>query len=65
MRLLWKIFCPSLAICPGVLKKFADADLIGCPIRILVSEKSGEKIEVKRRNENETRLLVLSEVLSL
>ncbi len=34
---------------PG--KKFADADLIGCPVRLVVSEKTGDQVEWKRRGE--------------
>lgn len=38
-------------------EKFADADLIGIPYRLVVSEKSGDKIEVKKRNEKEIKLV--------
>lgn len=39
---------------PG--EKFADADLIGCPIRLVISPKTVEKeaVEVKKRNEKES-----------
>jgi len=43
--------------------KFADADLIGLPWRLVVSDKAGVKIEVKKRNESASRLLDLAEVL--
>lgn len=43
--------------------KFADADLIGLPWRLVVSDKTGDKIEIKKRNENDGQLLELSEVL--
>jgi len=46
-------------------EKFADADLIGCPVRLVVSEKTGEKIEWKERNKERTKLLSLQELLSL
>jgi len=46
-------------------EKFADADLIGCPVRLVVSEKTGEKIEWKERNKNKTRLLSLEELIGL
>lgn len=39
---------------PG--QKFADADLLGCPYRIVVSTKTGEKLELKRRDEQRTTL---------
>lgn len=44
-------------------QKFADADLIGIPVRLVVSQKTGEKIEFKKRIEKETELLSLEEVL--
>ncbi len=44
-------------------EKFATADLIGIPVRLVVSEKTGGKIEFKQRNKKETELLTLEEVL--
>lgn len=41
----------------GAGQKFADADLIGIPIRLVVSNKTGDQIEWKRRNEEKTELL--------
>jgi len=38
--------------------KFADADLIGIPLRLVVSKKTGDKIEVKKRTEQSTRLML-------
>lgn len=46
-------------------EKFADADLIGIPWRLLVSEKTGDKIEVKRRSSAETKLVGRDELLPL
>lgn len=43
-------------------EKFAEADLIGNPVRLVVSSRSGEKIEWKRRTEQKTELLSLAEV---
>lgn len=43
--------------------KFTDADLIGCPFRLVVSDKTGDKIEVKRRTEKEVKLVNLDELL--
>jgi prolyl-tRNA synthetase len=40
-------------------EKFADADLIGAPYRVVVSEKSGDKLEVKRRGEREGKMTSL------
>ena len=47
-------------------EKFADADLLGCPIRLVVSEKTLRKnaIEVKRRNEKEMKMVPIDEVTS-
>ena len=45
-------------------EKFADADLIGCPVRIVVSKKTLEKdsVELKLRNENDFKLIKLNEI---
>lgn len=47
-------------------EKFADADLIGCPIRIVVSKKTLEKdrVEIKKRSEKETKLVSLNDLAS-
>ena len=47
----------------GVGEKFADCDLIGIPIRLVVSLKTGRKIEFKERNSQNTELLTLEEVI--
>ncbi len=49
----------------GAGEKFADADLIGCPYRLVVSEKmiKENKIELKKRNENKERALNLEELI--
>lgn len=46
-------------------EKFADADLIGCPVRVVVSKKTVEKntAEVKRRNEKELKLVKLLDIV--
>ena len=44
-------------------EKFADADLIGIPIRLVVSGKTGNKIEWKKRTSNETELLEFDEIV--
>jgi prolyl-tRNA synthetase len=40
-------------------QKFADADLIGCPIRVVVSSRSlqGGGVEIKLRNETESKIV--------
>jgi prolyl-tRNA synthetase len=47
--------------------KFADADLIGIPHRVVVSEKSLEKggLEYKKRNETESRIVSEGELLGI
>lgn len=47
----------------GAGQKFADADLIGCPVRLVVSQRNGDKIEWKKRNEKESELLSVEEIL--
>jgi len=46
-------------------EKFAEADLIGCPYRLVVSEKTLAKdsVEVKKRNENEVKMVKISELV--
>ena len=44
-------------------EKFTDADLIGIPVRLVVSKKTGEKIEFKKRTEDKTELLSIEELL--
>ncbi|MFH1246597.1 MAG: aminoacyl--tRNA ligase-related protein [Candidatus Liptonbacteria bacterium] len=46
-------------------EKFADADLIGLPVRLVVSPKTGDKIEIKLRNESESRLITKGEAMEL
>jgi prolyl-tRNA synthetase len=45
-------------------EKFADCDLIGLPKRIVVSEKTlaKESVELKERNQKETKLIKLDEI---
>ena len=47
-------------------EKFADSDLIGCPVRIVVSKKTLEKesVEIKLRNKKEAELVPLGEVVA-
>ncbi len=43
-------------------EKFADCDLIGIPLRIVVSEKTLDKksVEIKKRNENKVKLVKIT-----
>jgi len=45
--------------------KFADADLIGCPVRVLVSQRSldGGGVELKLRNETESKIVSIEEMI--
>lgn len=43
--------------------KFADADLIGIPVRLVVSAKTGDQIEWKERDKGESELVSLEKVL--
>lgn len=48
-------------------EKFADADLIGLPVRIVVSKKTLQQgsCEFKKRTESETEIISLSSILDL
>ncbi len=58
------LFDDRLGVMPG--EKFADADLIGIPMRIVVSKRSLENggAEVKKRNETESSIVSLNEVIA-
>ena len=43
--------------------KFADADLIGIPVRLVISERTGDKIEYKRRDSDKVGLITTSQLL--
>lgn len=45
-------------------QKFANCDLLGIPYRLVVSLKTGDKIEVKKRREKETKLLSEEEIFT-
>lgn len=46
-------------------QKFADADLIGIPVRLVVSEKTGDKIEIKERTSDKVELLDLESIIKI
>jgi prolyl-tRNA synthetase len=46
-------------------EKFAEADLIGIPWRIVVSPKLGDQLEVKKRTEKDPRVVALQEAIAL
>ncbi len=46
-------------------EKFATADLIGIPIRLIVSDKHGRNIELKERGKEKTRVYTPTEIVSI
>ena len=48
-------------------EKFADAELMGIPYRIVISDKTlaQEKVELTSRKSGETKLLTLEELKSI
>ncbi|MCX6732173.1 MAG: proline--tRNA ligase [Candidatus Roizmanbacteria bacterium] len=57
------LFDDRTDVSPGA--KFADADLIGCPYRLVISPKTGDNIELKKRTEKETKLVSMEELLKI
>ncbi|MCS6956562.1 MAG: His/Gly/Thr/Pro-type tRNA ligase C-terminal domain-containing protein, partial [Patescibacteria group bacterium] len=49
-------------VSPG--EKFNDADLIGIPIRLVISKKTGNKIEYKKRNNKEIKIISFDELIN-
>ncbi len=47
----------------SVGEKFGESDLIGIPVRLVVSKKSGGKIEYKRRDTAKMELLDIKEII--
>lgn len=58
------LFDDRKGVMPG--EKFADADLLGMPMRIVVSKRSLENggAEIKKRTETESSIIPLNEVIS-
>ncbi len=44
-------------------EKFSDADLIGIPYRAVISEKTGNKLEIKKRSEKKVNLTGVKEFI--
>lgn len=59
------LFDDREAISPG--EKFADADLLGMPYRVVVSARSMKEkgVEVKKRNEEKGKIISVEELLEL
>jgi len=45
-------------------EKFADADLLGIPYRVVISAKTGTLIELKERTSQETKLISIEELIN-
>jgi prolyl-tRNA synthetase len=54
------LFDDREGISPG--EKFADADLMGIPIRLVISKRTGDKVEYKERSSKDVSILTLEEV---
>jgi len=46
-------------------EKLVDADLIGIPYRLVVSKKTKENVEVKKRKETQSKIVSLEEAIKL
>jgi len=46
-------------------EKLTDADLVGIPYRIIVSKKTADKVEIKKRDENKSKIISLDELIKL
>ena len=59
------MFDDRTGMSPG--EKFAEADLLGMPYRLVISERSLKEggIEVKKRNEAKGKIITLDELLKL
>ena len=55
------LYDDRLGVNPG--EKFADADLVGVPYRLVVSKKTGDMVELKKRAEDETEMMNKSSLI--
>lgn len=58
-----EVFYDDREVSPG--EKFADADLLGFPYRATISAKTKGKIELKKRNETEIKLVTPAKLIKL
>ena len=58
----FEVLYDDRSVRPG--EKFADSDLIGIPVRLVISDKTDGKIEYKLRNSKETSLMDYTELLA-
>lgn len=49
----------------GAGQKLAEADMIGCPIRLVVSTKTGAQVELKKRNEKDAQLVSVEQAIEI
>lgn len=49
----------------GAGEKFSDSDLIGIPVRLVVSDKTGDKIEYKERTSEKSELLDFASIIEI
>jgi len=47
-------------------EKFADSDLIGIPLRVIISPKTlaNDSVEVKKRNETKVEIITIDKLLN-
>lgn len=57
------LFDDRIGISAGA--KFADADLLGIPYRVVISKKTTDKLEVKKRAEKETKFTSFEDFLKI
>lgn len=55
------LFDDRLQASPGI--KLGDADLLGCPWRVVVSRKTGDQVEVKARTSGDSELISQEQLL--
>jgi len=46
-------------------EKFADADLVGIPFRVVISKRSAGQFEVKKRNESNSEFMSYENLLNI
>lgn len=57
------LFDDRQSVSPG--EKLGDADLLGIPLRVVVSKKTGDQVEVKKRSEEESELMSPDSLMEL
>ncbi len=57
------LFDDRIGISAG--EKFADADLIGIPYRVVISKRTADKMEIKKRDEKESQFKTLEQFINI